>query len=169
MQDLFRVGVISATHGIKGEVKVYPTTDDPDRFRHLKEVLIYDNENIMPLEITGVKFFKHLVILKFKGFDRIEDVEKFKKRDLYVTRENAIPLEDGEHYIADLIGLKVLSEKGIYLGTLTDVLQTGANDVYIVENADGKEILLPAIRDCILNIDMDNRIMTVKILEGLMD
>ncbi|SHI29730.1 ribosome maturation factor RimM [Parasporobacterium paucivorans] len=169
MQDVLRVGVITGTHGLKGEVKVFPTTDDPKRFKDLKEVLLYTDKDILPLKITGVKFTKNLVVLKFKGFETIEEAEKLKKKELFISRENAVPLEEGEYFIVDLIGLQVVTDDGILLGTLTDVIQTGANDVYVVEGSDKKEILLPAIRECILNTDLEKKIMTVKIPEGLMD
>ena len=112
MEDLFRVGVIANTHGIRGEVKVFPTTEDPKRFEWLKEVLLDTGKEKMPLEIQGVRYFKNLVIVKFKGIDNINDIEKYKGMDLYVTRENAIPLEEGEYYIADIIGAKIETEDG---------------------------------------------------------
>ena len=146
MENMFRVGVISSTHGIRGEVKVFPTTDDVGRFKKLKEVLLDTGKEKLPVTIEGVKFFKQFAILKFKGYDTINDIEKFKGKELWVTRENAVPLEENEYYIADLIGLSVISDQGEELGRLTDVMQTGANDVYVVETDEGKEILLPAIR-----------------------
>jgi 16S rRNA processing protein RimM len=169
MQDALRVGVISSTHGIKGEVKVFPTTDDAGRFKTLKEVILDTGRESLKLEITNVKFFKKQVILKFKNYDRIEDIEKFKGKDIYVTRENAVKLEEGEYFIADLIGLSVILDDGQSLGILSDVLQTGANDVYIVKTGDNKEILIPAIKECILNVDLENKTMTIRLLEGLLD
>ena len=109
-----------------------------------------------------------MVILGFKEFKDINEVEKYRKCELFVTRENAIPLEEGEYYIADLMGLSVFSDDGRMLGTLTDVLQTGANDVYVVKDAEGKEILLPVIKECILNVDLVKKVVTVHIMEGLL-
>ena len=169
MDDLLQVGVITATHGIRGEVKVFPTTDDPERFSALKDVLLDTGREKIPLQISGVKYFKQFVILKFKGYDDINLVEPFRKKSLWVTRENAVPLEEDEYFIADLIGLTVVTEEGETLGELTDVLQTGANDVYQVTTADGKEILLPAIKDCILSVDLSEERMTVHVLKGLLD
>lgn len=169
MRDALRVGVISSTHGIKGEIKVFPTTDDAGRFKTLKEVILDTGRESLKLEITNVKFFKKQVILKFKNYDRIEDIEKFKGKDIYVTRENAVKLEEGEYFIADLIGLSVILDDGQSLGILSDVLQTGANDVYIVKTGDNKEILIPAIKECILNVDLENKTMTIRLLEGLLD
>ena len=169
MKDLLQVGIITSTHGVRGEVKVYPTTDDPRRFRRLKEVVLDTGKEKMNLEIEGVKFFKQFVILKFKGLDNINDIEKYRQKSLYVTRKNAVRLQRDEYFIADLIGLKVQDEDGKELGTVKDVIETGANDVYEVEMADGKSLLLPAIKQCILNVDVENGTMQVHVLEGLLD
>ena len=169
MEDLLQVGIITSTHGVRGEVKVYPTTDDPRRFRRLKEVVLDTGKEKMNLEIEGVKFFKQFVILKFKGLDNINDIEKYRQKSLYVTRKNAVRLQRDEYFIADLIGLKVQDEDGAELGTVKDVIETGANDVYEVEMADGRSLLLPAIKQCILNVDVENGMMQVHVLEGLLD
>ncbi len=169
MEQFLRVGVITSTHALAGEVKVFPTTEDPERFLDLEKVCIPDAKGetmSLVLEVERVRFFKQFVILKFKGLDRIEQVQKLVKKDLYVTREDAIPLEEGEYYIADLIGLQVYDEDGTLLGELSDVLQTGANDVYIVKNGD-KELLIPVIADCILNVDLEKGCVRVHLLEGL--
>lgn len=168
MEELFRVGVISNTHGIRGEVKVYPTTDNVRRFDDLKEVILDTGKEQLNLHVTSVKYFKNMVILKFKEFDNINDIIPYKGMDLLVTRENAIPLED-EIYIADIIGSKVITDEDKILGTLTDVLQTGANDVYVVKTKDGKEVLLPSIEECILDRDIENKIVKVHIMKGLLD
>jgi 16S rRNA processing protein RimM len=169
MEDLLQVGAITQTHGIHGEVKVFPTTDDVKRFKKLKDVILDTGKEKITLEIEGVKFFKNLVILKFKGFDNINDIEKYKGKSLYVTRENAVKLRRDEYFIADLIGLKVYDDEDNYLGELTNVIETGANDVYEVKFEDGREVLFPAIKQCILNVDMDNRTMKVHIMKGLLD
>lgn len=169
MEELFRVGVISNTHGIRGEVKVYPTTDNVRRFDDLKEVILDTGKEQLNLHVTSVKYFKNMVILKFKEFDNINDIIPYKGMDLLVTRENAIPLEEGEYYIADIIGSKVITDEDKILGTLTDVLQTGANDVYVVKIKDGKEVLLPSIEECILDRDIENKIVKVHIMKGLLD
>ena len=169
MEDLLQVGIITSTHGVRGEVKVYPTTDDPRRFRRLKEVVLDTGREKLNLSIEGVKFFKQFVILKFKGLDNINDIEKYRQKSLYVTRKNAVRLQRDEYFIADLIGLKVQDEDGTELGTVKDVIETGANDVYEVEMADGRSLLLPAIKQCILNVDVENGMMQVHVLEGLLD
>ena len=169
MEDVFKVGVITSTHGIRGEVKVYPTTDDVNRFKKLKKVILDNGKEKLDMEIASVKFFKNMVILKFKGIDNINDVEKYKKAELYVTRENAVPLKKDEYFIADLIGLKVTSDEGEDLGVIDDVLQTGANDVYIIKKQGAADLLVPAIKDCIREVDIEGGAMLVHLLPGLRD
>lgn len=169
MEDLLRVGVIANTHGIRGEVKVFPTTDEKERFKDLKKVILDTGKEQKVLEIQSVRFFKNLVILKFKGIDNINDIEMYKGKDLLVTREDAVPLEEGEYFVADLLDLDVYSDEDEKIGVLYDVMQTGANDVYVVKTEEGKEILLPAIDECILDIDLEESRMTVHIMEGLLD
>ncbi len=169
MQDRFQIGVISNTHGIAGEVKVFPTTDDVTRFKGLKQVILDTGRGDLLLDITQVKFFKQQVILKFKQFSNINEVERYKGKGLFVTRENAVPLEEDEYFIADLIGLRAISTEGEELGRLTDVIQTGANDVYVVTDETGKELLLPAIYQCVKDIDILGRTMTVYLMPGLRD
>lgn len=168
MEQYLRVGVIASVHGIHGEVKVYPTTDDVTRFSDLKSLFLDTGTGCINLEIEHVKFFKQFAILKFKGFDKIEDIEKYRNKDLLVTRENAVKLEEDEYFICDLIGAKVITDLGEDLGILDDVLQTGANDVYVVKTIEGKEILLPYIDECVLNIDIEKSIITVHLMPGLL-
>ena len=169
MEKVFQVGIISSTHGVRGEVKVFPTTDDMKRFKKLKEVLLDTGKETLTLEIEGVKFFKQFVILKFKGYDNIDDIVKYREKSLFVPRENAVKLQKDEYFIADLIGLKVVNEDGSFTGVLKDVMETGANDVYIVESQDGKEVLIPAIKDCILQVDFEKEQVLVHLLDGLLD
>ena len=169
MEDMLRVGVITSPHGVRGEVKVFPTTDDAARFKTLKQVVLDTGKETISLEIEHVKFFKNMVILKFKGYDNINDIEKYKSKDLLIPREEAVELEEDEYFIADLIGLTVVDESGSELGVLKDVLETGANDVYIVQMKSGQELMLPAIHDCILDVDLEGSKMTVHVLDGLMD
>ena len=169
MEDLLQAGVITTTHGIRGEVKVFPTTDDVHRFEDLDSVLLDTGRDYMKLEIENVKYFKQYAILKFKGIDNINDIEKYKGRSLYVTRDQAIPLEEDEYYIADLIGLDIYLENGEKFGVLKDVMETGANDVYIVETEEGKEVLIPAIHECVLDIDVEENRMEIHLMDGLLD
>lgn len=169
MEDLLKVGVISSTHGIAGEVKVFPTTDDINRFDFLKDVILDTGRERLELEVAGVKYFKNMVILKFKGMNSINDVEKYRGCSLLVTRENAVELEEDEYFVCDLIGLKVITDEGEELGELVDVLQTGANDVYVTRMAGGREILLPAIAECVQKVNLKENTMTVHVMDGLME
>lgn len=169
MESYLRVGVIASTHGLKGEVKVFPTTDDPERFLELETVILDTGKEYKSLEVGGVKFFKNQVILKFREFNDINDVEQYKGKDILITRDQAVPLEENENFITDLIGMEVYTDEDRLLGTLTDVLKTGANDVYVVKAEAGKEILLPAIPSCILKVDVEEARMRVHILEGLLE
>ncbi|WP_334136886.1 ribosome maturation factor RimM [Muricomes intestini] len=166
MEQFLQVGIISSTHGIRGEVKVFPTTDDAVRFKKLKKVILNAGKEQIPLEIENVKFFKQFVILKFKGIDNINDIEKYKGKSLFVDRENAVKLEKDEYYIADLIGMQVFTEEG-RLGVLKDVLETGVNEVYVVDSDKYGEVLIPAIQQCILDVNVQEQTMKVYLLEGL--
>lgn len=169
MEDFLQIGVISSTHGIKGEVKVFPTTDDVNRFKKLKEVYLDTGKEHLTLHPESVKFFKQFVILKFKEFNNINEIEQYRNKSLLVDREHAVKLKKDEYFIADLIGLKVVTDEEKELGTLKEVLQTGANDVYVVEMQDGKEVLLPAIKECVLNVDIGAGVISVHVMDGLLD
>ena len=148
---------------------MFPMTDDARRFQKCRELLLDTGKEKKAMEVESVRFFRKFAILKFKGFDSINDIEPYRGKDLYVTRENAVKLEKDEYFIADLIGLSVLDEEEREIGTLSDVIGTGANDVYSVMTKEGKEILLPAIKDCILDVDIENGMMHVHIMPGLID
>ena len=165
--ELYQVGAVVRTHGVRGEVKVYPMTDDPMRFRGMKELILDTGKELKIYEVSSARMQKNLVILKLKGLDTMTEAEAYRGCGLYVTKENRVPLGEDEWFIADLIGCAVWSDEGEYLGCLTDVLQTGANDVYVVQDAGGKEILIPAIRDCILDVDTEGRRVDVHLLAGL--
>lgn len=167
MEKRLQVGVISSTHGIRGEVKVFPTTDDASRFRQLKKVYLDTGREKIPLEIVGVKFLKQFVILKFKGIDDINQIEGYKGKSLLIDREDAVELQEDEYFIADILGLQVYTEDGVLFGVLKDVMETGANDVYVVDTREHGEVLIPAIRDCILDVDPEAGRMTIHLLEGL--
>ena len=158
MEDLLKVGVITTTHGVRGEVKVFPTTDDAERFLDIEYVLLDTGKELRRLNIQNVKFFKNLAIL---------NIEMYKGRELWIPREEAQELGEDEYYVADLIGMEVLLENGEKFGVLRDVMETGANDVYIVDRVDGEEILLPAIHDCVLDVDVEKNTMTVHLMKGL--
>lgn len=180
MEEHFQIGVITAPHGVRGEVKVFPTTDDVNRFKKLKKIIVAQNssdhlsqlrtnqpELLVTLTIENVKFFKQFVILKFAGIDDMDNAQKYKGKSLWVERQDAVKLERDEYFVADLMGMLVVDETEAPLGRLTDVIRTGANDVYAVAMDDGKEVLIPAIKDCILNVDIDGFKMKVRLMDGL--
>ena len=169
MEKQLQAGVITSTHGIRREVKVFPTTDDAQYFRELKKVYLDTGKEQIPLEIEHVKFFKQFAILKFKGIDNINDIEKYKGKSLMIDREDASPLGEDEYYIGDMIGMDVYTdEPAEHFGVLRDVLETGANDVYIIDSDRHGEVLVPAIRQCILRVDTEKNEMHIHLMEGLL-
>lgn len=169
MEKYLRVGVISNTHGIHGEMKIYSTTDDIRRFKKLKECFIDTGKEKIPVEVESCKFFKTMPILKFKSMNQINDVEGFKGKDLLVSREHAVKLQKNEFFIVDLVGLQVESDEGEGIGVLADVLQTGANDVFIVKTEAGDEVLIPYIEQCVPEIHPETGKIIVHLLPGLLD
>ncbi len=168
--DRFQVGVIASTHGLSGEVNVFPTTEDPMRFKKLKKVRLHtQREGDIDLDVVSARFFKKFVIVKFKQFNNINEVEKFRGCELTIDRKDAIKLEPGEYYCADLIGLTIIDEDGKELGTLSEILQTGANDVYEMTLKDsGEKVYIPAIKDCIKEIDTEGKKITIHVMDGLL-
>lgn len=166
MSEYFVIGKIVNTQGIKGEIRVLPSTEDINRFKLLKEVYVQKKGTMEIFEIENIRFHKQFVLLKFKGIDTMTDGEKLKNTEIKIPKEMAIPCEEDEYYIGDLYGINVIEESGEDLGTLEDIIFTGANDVYVVRK-DDSEILIPAIKKCILNVDINEKIMKVKLLEGL--
>lgn len=168
----FVVGKIVNTQGIKGEVRVLPTTDDVSRFELLDFVYVDKKGNIQKYEIENVRYHKQFVIIKFKGIDDMTAGETLKNTEIKITEDMALPLGEDEYYISDLYSMEVVTDDGELLGTIQDIIFTGANDVYVVRNDESEkseksEILIPAIKQCILNVDKENNKMTVKLLEGL--
>ncbi len=168
MEDMLRIGIITSPHGVRGEVKVYPTTDDIKRFSGLKEVLLETKQGISTVHVRSVKYHKDMVILGFTEYEDMDSVQVLRECSLYVTRDKAIKLSKDEYFIADLIGMNVHTDMGID-GKLVDVMKTGANDVYVIKLDDDRELLLPAIADCVLNVDTQEGVMDVHVLPGLLD
>lgn len=167
--DYIYIGRVANTHGVRGEIKVFPTTDDIKRFEKLKKITIEDPRGTDHLyHIIGVKYVSKFVVLKLKEVTDMDAALALKQGVVKIERKHALPLNKDEYYVQDLEGVEVYLENGDRLGTLREVLFTGANDVYIIDLTDGGEVLLPAIKDCILNIDMKKRQMTVHVMEGLM-
>ena len=168
MESFFRVGVITSPHGVKGEVKVFPTTDDMERFRDLKSVVIEGKKARKQTEVEGVKFFKQMAIVKFKGIDTMDEAESWRQADVLVDREHAVALKPNENFIADVIGLSVIGDDGTIYGKVKDIMKTGANDVYVVEGEE-KELLLPSIPSCILEVNPEKGFVRVHMLPGLLE
>lgn len=167
MEQYLRVGILTTTHGLKGEVKVFSTTDDKERFKILKDCYLDTGSGYIKLEVEGVKISNKHAILKFKQFNSINDVEKYKGKDILVDRADAVPLKENEYFITDLVGMEVVSEDGKIIGCLVDVMKTGANDVFVVQDKDKKEILLPYIKECILDINITQKKITAYLMPGL--
>ena len=176
MEQFLRIGVITTSHGLNGEVKVFPTTESPQRFREVRRVLIKTPKGTIETEITAARSFKNLAIVKFAAFDDVEQVKNLHNAEIYIYREDGQKLEEGEYYIADLIGCTVVTVDGENIGVVKDVLQTGANDVYVVDttgagvqglSSKNSELLLPVIPDCIRNVDIEKGVITVFLMPGL--
>lgn len=168
MEQYFEIGKITGTHGIRGTMRVFPTTEDPSRFERLKEIIVEIRGKRETFHIQKVAFHKQFVLLTVKEITDINVAELYKNGRILIPDAMAIPLGEDEYYNRDLYGLKVVIEEGEELGEITEIFPTGSNDVYVVKkDGKGKELLLPAIKDCIKNVDLENGVMTVKLLEGL--
>lgn len=176
MESYLQIGKIITTHGIKGEVKVLPLTDDPTRFEIIKNIIIEEKNTVDPkiiknskeLSIENVKYFKDKVILKFKSIDDIETAEALRNVYLLVNRKDAVKLPENHYFICDLVGCMVYDENASELGKLVNIFPTGSNDVYVVRNRSGEEILIPAIKSVVKSVDIDNKIIKVELPEGLL-
>ncbi len=168
MEKFFEIGVITGTHGIRGTMRVFPTTQDPSRFERLKEVTVENKGKQEIFHIKKVAFHKKFVLLTVKEITDINAAELYKNARLLIPDAEAIPLEADEYYTRDLYGLRVVTDEGEELGELAHIYETGANDVYAVRKTpEDKELLIPAIKDCIRNVDLEAGVMTVHLLEGL--
>ena len=167
MEDRLRVGVITSPHGIRGEVKIFPTTDDPERFKKLKKVIIDTHKEQKEMEIGGIKFFKNMVIATLSGIEDRTQAEKYRSADILIEREDALPLGEDEYYICDILGFTVTNDDGTILGTLEDVLTSCANDVYVVKRDNGKELLIPSTKECVLSTDLNSKNIVVHLLKGM--
>ena len=167
--EFLRIGVVTSPHGVRGEVRVYPTTDEISRFSEVGTLLL-EKEGVRSLRtIESVKQLKGMVALKLSRIDSVEEAEKIRNADLLIRRDQSSPLKEGQYFIGDLLDLLAVREDGTEVGTVEDVLKTGANSVLVIKKKDGKELLLPVIPDCVLSIDSDEGIMTIHVLPGLED
>ncbi len=166
MQEL-EIGQIVNTFGIKGMVKVVPFTDNIKRFDDLEKVYIQSKNSKKEYQIEQVKYHKNMVLIKFCGIDKVEDAENLRNAFLKIDRKDAVPLKKDTYYIVDLIGLQVYTDENNLIGILEDIYNTGSNDIYVVKDEKGKQILLPAISDVIRQIDIENKKIIVHLLNGL--
>lgn len=167
--EFLRIGVVTSPHGVRGEVRVYPTTDEISRFSEVGTLLL-EKEGVRSLRtIESVKQLKGMVALKLSGIDSVEEAEKIRNADLLIRRDQSSPLKEGQYFIGDLLDLLAVREDGTEVGTVEDVLKTGANSVLVIKKKDGKELLLPVIPDCVLSVDSDEGIITIHVLPGLED
>lgn len=166
-EEVFRIGVITEPHGIKGEVKVFPTTDEPGRMGKIKEMYLSLKGGYEPVHPVQARAQNNLMIMRFQEFQDRNDVEKLRKVELYIKRSDAVRLKKDEYYITDLIGLKVINDKDEEFATLTEVFQTGANDVYELTYNDGSVHLVPAIKQCILEVNVPDGYIKINVMEGL--
>lgn len=167
MDNLLEIGQIVNSYGIKGFLKVVPFTDNVKRFDDLKTIYIEKNKKLSEMEIEEVKYHKNLVLLKLKGIDDINDTLEFKNCYIKIDRKDAVKLPEDTYFIVDLIDMEVATDEGKILGKIVDVFPTGSNDVYVVKDELGKQALLPAIRDVIKSVDVQNKKMVVHLIEGL--
>lgn len=167
MKEYFEIGQIVNTNGLKGVVKIKPFTDDITKFEKIKDLYIVKNKELLSFKIEYVRYNKNMVLLKLKGIDSIEEAEKYRNCFVKIERDENEKLPENIYYVEDLLKCEVFTEEGILLGKMQDVFQTGSNDVYVVKDKEGKEILLPAIQDVIKNVDIKNKKITVKLLKGL--
>jgi len=167
MRDYFEIGLITTTHGLKGEVKVFVTSDDKACLETVGKVFLIQRDSRQELTIETVRYFKNLAIVKFKGLDRIEDVQGFRGQSLYIDRSQAEPLKDGEYYLSDLYGCEVTLEDGTSFGTVKDVIRTGANDVLVVGRPGKKDALIPVFKDCIVRMAPEEKTIVAHLIKGL--
>lgn len=168
MEEYFEIGQIVNTSGLKGVIKVKPFTDDIAKFNNFKTIYISIKKELKEFKIEQVRFSKNMVFLKLEGIDTIEEAENYRNLYLKIKRDKDEELEEGSYYIVDIIGCKVYTDEQKELGKVDDVFSTGSNDVYVVKDEEGKQILLPAIKEVIKNIDIENKTITVHLLEGLL-
>lgn len=167
MEEYFKIGQIVNTNGLKGVLKIKPFTDNIKKFEELKTIYIDKNGKLIEFEIEKVRYNKQMVMLKFKGINSIEDAEQYRNLYVAIKRNQEEELKENSYYIVDLLKCEVFTDEGKFLGKMVDVFPTGSNDVYVVKNDEGKEILLPAISDVIKIVDIKNKKITVKLLKGL--
>lgn len=161
--DLIAIGKIVAPHGVRGDVRVIPLTDFPERFQQLKEVYVGDAGQVLTVE--NPKFHKQFILVKFRGLNDRNAVENLRGKLIQIRRADVMPLPQGHYYLFDIIGMDVYTVEGAFLGVIADVLQTGSNDVYIVEKEGQQPVLVPALKKVVISVDITGKKMVVRLLE----
>jgi 16S rRNA processing protein RimM len=181
MVEYFKMGVITSPHGIQGEVKVFPTTDNVQHFKNISDCYLKKGKEYKPAKITGCKFFKGMVIVHLEGFDDRDEVEKLRRVEIYVDRANADPLEEGEYYMADIIGYDLYNidaetetdvenfnpDNTVLVGKIKDYIDTAVHPVIMAEDTEGKERLVPAIHQFVKKVDHDAERVYVCLIKGM--
>lgn len=167
MEEYLEIGKIVNTSGLKGLLKVMPLTDDVTRFEDLETIYIQIGKDLVEKKIEDVKYIKNMVLLKLEGIDNIDEAEKYRNLYIKINKKDAIELPEDSYLIVDIVKCEVYTDEGELLGKMIDVLDTGSNDVYVVKNSEGKEILLPAIKEVIKSVDISNKKIIVKLMDGL--
>lgn len=169
MGKRIKIGQIVNTQGLRGEVRVYPLTDYKERFEELTYIYLEDNMETK-LEIEKVRYKNQLVILKFNGLNNINDVEKFKDLYIEIDEEEIRELPDDTYYIYELIGMEVIDEENLHIGKLIDVIQNAAQDIYVIEyKSSKKKILIPAVKEYVKEVSIEDKIIKVKLIEGMIE
>ncbi len=168
MIEYLDIGKVINTHGVRGEVKVLPLTDDPSRYNLLKEVLVEEHDKLEKYAIQSVRYHKGFILLKLDNVNNMDDAEKLRNKVLKIHRKDAVKLPEGSYFICDLIGMKVFSIDRMELGSIKDILKTGSNDVYVVSYGE-KEILIPALKTVVKSIDIESGKMVVDLPEGIIE
>lgn len=167
--ELITIGKVLKTRGVRGEVKVLPLTDIPDRFKQLDTVYVnISPKQVISVAIEQVGYYKGFAYLRFRGRNSIEDVQEFIGHDLQIHQTESPELPAGVYYHFELIDLEVYTDDNQRLGTVVNILETGAHDVYVVQG-DEREYLIPATKEVVTQIDRDKGIITIHPLEGLLD
>lgn len=169
LPDFIVIGRIAKAHGIRGALKVEPLTDDPERFRLLEKVgLSFDDRPPTFFKINDLRIGTKFIILSLEGIQDRNEAEKWKRAYLEIPQSQRMPLPEGQYYYFELLDLLVKTTQGELLGKIVDIISSPANDVYVVQS-DDKEVLIPAIPDVIKNIDIESGVMTIHLLDGLLD
>lgn len=167
MEDYLRIGVLTSPHGVKGEISVYPTSEDLDRYSDLTDCFLLIKGEMKPVKVTGCKYKKNMPVLKFEGIDDRDAIEALRGTEIYVDREHALDLDEGEYYLADIMGFKV-SADNVIIGNIEDYFENAADQtIFVVKCNDGTTKYIPDIEEFVLDVNMEEEIVYVKLIKGM--